>query len=502
MKTLTARAFLLFLSLFSISAPLPAQRAVVSGQLLEAEPQTLYLIRSRDRINYREWMETVDSFQVKEDGLFHFSFPAGKPDFYQVCVKSGYYIFPNLYLGGGDSLHLVKNWKDYMIPVRYSGDRAGAYGFFARMDSLWRNDSLFKIDRHKMFAMDQDDFLSLMEERKARRRSILDEHFRGHAEWEPIKSLSASAYAYQDAGGYFEYLYYHNYYANDTFLYLKADSSFYGFLQGIDPDPGEFDYLLEYRSFMGRFLDDLFERQYGDLSDTVKWEKGPLLKLELIKEHLKGASGDAALLSMTDNFSFDLALDDFFEQAETLKTWFRDHHADELSYRKFLKILSGFEALRPGSPAPELALPDVNGDTVRLSDFPGKVVYVDFWGTWCYPCLQELPHSLVLQEKLKDEDVVFVFVGLESGEDQLTEWREFIQGQRSFDYAPFLEQRVYPGVHLLSEGQFGNPALRPYKIDYAPTYLLTDRQGRIVSARAPRPSDAELEGVLRGLLED
>ena len=158
------------------------------------------------------------------------------------------------------------------------------------------------------------------------------------------------------------------------------------------------------------------------------------------------------------------------------------------------------DKLRPGSPAPDIALPDIVGDTVRLSDHLGKVLYIDFWGTWCYPCLQEFPHSLELQAKFVGDPVEFIFVGLESGEDQISTWKEFILGERSLSYAPFLEQRRYPGIHLLSEGQFSNPALSPYMLRMAPTYVLIDRQGRIVSAQAPRPSDDHTEELIRDAL--
>ena len=207
-----------------------------------------------------------------------------------------------------------------------------------------------------------------------------------------------------------------------------------------------------------------------------------------------------AFLSIANDFSRFLTRDDFFEQMDSMDTYLAAHHTSAAAYRGFGQIKQEYENLRPGNPVPELALPDVRGDTVRLSDLLGKVVYIDVWGTWCYPCLQELPHSLTLQEKFAGQPVEFVYIGLESGEDQLTEWKEFILGERSFSYAPFLPQQEYPGIHLLAEGQFGNPALQPFKIGAAPTYLLIDAQGRIVSANAPRPSSTEIETLIRETL--
>ena len=62
---------------------------------------------------------------------------------------------------------------------------------------------------------------------------------------------------------------------------------------------------------------------------------------------------------------------------------------------------AGFE-LKPwtGGPTPQLSLRDMSGKTVNLSDFKGKVVLVNFWATWCAPCIAEMPAMQRLRDKL------------------------------------------------------------------------------------------------------
>ncbi len=63
-----------------------------------------------------------------------------------------------------------------------------------------------------------------------------------------------------------------------------------------------------------------------------------------------------------------------------------------------------------GSPAPEIALMDLQGQEVRLSDLHGKVVLLNFWATWCKPCKEEMPAMQAAYDKLRSEGFVVLAV--------------------------------------------------------------------------------------------
>jgi peroxiredoxin len=66
-----------------------------------------------------------------------------------------------------------------------------------------------------------------------------------------------------------------------------------------------------------------------------------------------------------------------------------------------------------GKPAPAFTLQDLNGKNVSLADFRGKVLILDFWATWCPPCVKEIPHFIELYEQYKDKGVEIVGISLD-----------------------------------------------------------------------------------------
>lgn len=79
------------------------------------------------------------------------------------------------------------------------------------------------------------------------------------------------------------------------------------------------------------------------------------------------------------------------------------------TYLKYSAAKKAESELTPGKPAPDFVLSDLNGQQNKLSDFKGKMIVLDFWGTWCGPCMAEIPKLKSLQDSLKGK-VTFISI--------------------------------------------------------------------------------------------
>lgn len=84
---------------------------------------------------------------------------------------------------------------------------------------------------------------------------------------------------------------------------------------------------------------------------------------------------------------------------------------------------SGVQTPSLGEPIPDIALPDPGGDTFRLSDLRGKVVLVNFWASWCPPCVEEMPSLEKLYRVLKDKGLEVVGVSVDESLEVIERFR-------------------------------------------------------------------------------
>jgi peroxiredoxin len=139
--------------------------------------------------------------------------------------------------------------------------------------------------------------------------------------------------------------------------------------------------------------------------------------------------------------------------------------------------------LRPGDKPPAFALADLDGNVFQLSDFEGKPVIVNFWGSFCEPCVREMPEFQ--RQYLKWQEKGLTVLAINLSEDTLT-----VQN---------LVKRFQLDYHILRD--IGRKTERSYGLRSYPTTFFIQPDGRLMEAVVGGMSEEDIDKRVERLLE-
>jgi len=145
--------------------------------------------------------------------------------------------------------------------------------------------------------------------------------------------------------------------------------------------------------------------------------------------------------------------------------------------RSLLEAYRVATSLTAGQTPPPFVLKDVNGKDVRLTDFAGKVIYMDFWASWCGPCRKQMKEGAPKLHKMFEgnNEIVFLYINMDEKVDLAKE---------------AITQDNIEGIHLFSGGfQAHNETVKAFNISGIPRYLIIGKDGKIFDNNASRPSE-------------
>ena len=135
--------------------------------------------------------------------------------------------------------------------------------------------------------------------------------------------------------------------------------------------------------------------------------------------------------------------------------------------------IASLKQIKSGGPSPDFTKPDINGKPVTLSQFRGKYVLLDFWGSWCGPCRAANPHLKELYATYASKGFEILGISSEkvSGQEQAEKmWKEAVEK----------DGLTWTNV-INNEINMKQDVVQLYDIEAYPTQILLDKEGRIVA---------------------
>ncbi len=272
--------------------------------------------------------------------------------------------------------------------------------------------------------------------------------------------------------------------ADSTFIYAekaRIDADVINSYLSIPFYAGFEDDSIKYNAFMGArtgkiaaLLKNICHDEYLDI-ENVRYVLQSCIQSPLFRQAIVWTPRLADYVTslycsnLLDNKTDEASLNQVKSMIDSIKV----AEFAEAVKGKLNKVLQ----LAKGKDAIDMQLTTLDGKQVKLSDYRGKAICIDFWATWCGPCMRESPLFHQLAEQYKpNKDIVFLAISIDT---DINQWKKRMAGK----------------THTILELNCNDSkAMAKWNINSIPRFIILDKDFKIVNANAPAPSD---EGLLK-----
>lgn len=419
-------------------------------------------------------METIALAVLQRDGSFMLKCNLKQGTV--VDLKNGdRWLFYNAFIVPGDSI--VFNMRKETMDIDGRGAEKIEYTF-REIDTFYGKSALGLEYQHSFADMDINTFAAYLLKRRDQQLRYFHDLFRNKKLDGDFENYMTAEINYQYATDKLQYLWRHNY-AWQKKGDIHPDASYFLLPKDIPLENPKALASFQYCNFLAEYInalwndkedaldsagrraftktqyptkfkmaDSIYHKPYRDIA-KARWLNNRLQFMSFDAASLiKARSGMDSLMNAWHKTDPDSSLYDFI-------------HAT------YIHVFS-----LQGQPAADFILNDINGKAVKLSDYKGKVILLDFWQTNCGPCLKEIPYANKLEKKMKGKDFVVLDICFGTNRD---------------DWHTILEKKGWNGIHLYSDDM--SMFRENYNLEYSfPQYVLIDKEGKIVTTNGNRPS--------------
>jgi thiol-disulfide isomerase/thioredoxin len=409
----------------------------------------------------------ADSVLADSSGTARFRFDANPNSWYQVnLVQTGLSpVISGYCFSRGDSVIAVKSRKSRRPTILY--DRIGAFTeevkLFKEQDSLWNALNDTSCEAVSALLSNSSKYSKLFQTASEKFRSHYPEHvyvvnyLRRFSRIAGTLIPAVLSYSQERSG-------------RKCGKYLDAwlDTISFDYSEdGLDP--------LEIAITAESILNARYERlKHADSS--VSRDGGITTKFNLASQ-MKGYVRDLAYIVVAGYSSQatpDIIVSYIDRMIDTIRL--RDEVTKTIPSLERLRMLAQHRL--SGIAVPDFNLPDTENVLHDLKPFRGKAVLLHFWGTWCGPCLTELPKIQKI-EQAHDNDTNLVCISIAFENHNFVKWKNFLREHKLND------------IELYSEGIMGNGTEDSFGVEAFPSEEILDRHGKIVRAITGSITSAE-----------
>lgn len=430
-----------------------------------------------DKVALRGANDFSQEAKLNEDGTFSMTFD---------IEEAGTYSFrhggerTSIYLEPGNTIQVSLNPAEFDETITYTGDGAIENNYLVTY--YLKNENLFPSYKN-LYSEEVATFKEKMTGNYKELKQNLASYAKAHPKMDKdFIAREQSNLKYEQFSNLLNYKAYHNYYAKKE---IKLEDSYYDFLTDAELHNEKLMTSSNYKNFLKSYMDARLK--------TPEMEKDPALKdmpngetiaeFKAIDKHFRNekirnylfvnAMNGAIKYGSLDN------IEDLIVEYNQLSSNEEDKEEVTSNFKKWANLVKG-------KPAPNFSGVKTNGEKVSLTDLRNKVVYVDVWATWCGPCKKELPYLEEIESAYQgNKDIAFVSISIDKNKEA---WEKMVTDKNM------------QGIQIYTENAWKSSITRDYLIKGIPRFMLIDKEGKILDARAPRPSSDKIKTQLTKLV--
>jgi len=252
----------------------------------------------------------------------------------------------------------------------------------------------------------------------------------------------------------------------------------YGNMHHVQPE--FFDFLYDAPTINDMIGSDWYRQFLLELMARQQAKKGLADNFWAGQYYLAGEllSGKALAFFRSEMINIAFSVERYKEILPLFNDFLQNNHIAGYD-EKVADLYQKFAKVSPGTPAPVFAATDVSGKAVSLGQFKGKVVYLNFWASWCGSCIRKMDYLNACAPELNSKGIEIVNVSVDANPDK---WREALQ------------ERHFHGFNLLASGDGNMNIAAKYGVEAVPQYFIIDRKGAFAEkAYGSKPEDIRLK---------